>query len=234
MKQNQLLVLSALCISIAITTKAQIVSTGYGESGVYMMTTVNMNQKQLELRYESIDGSPYLTEDFRKCVLYLENGSVYRNVAVRLNIYDNNLEFQRGDTYYIFDKVDGIYKIEFSSGDIITFVENLNKDIEGFYRIEADGKYRLLSGLDVNFREGKTATNSYTENVNPQFIRVKDKLYIQLPDENLVYLKNKKSFGKEFSSDHKEFVNYAKTKKLNPGNQEDLIKIVEYMNHSLK
>lgn len=234
MKPNILLLISVIFSLSTLKGNTQVLNTGFGESGIYLMATKNLSKSQMELRYGEIEGSPYLFEDFRKCDLNLKNGSEYKGIAVRLNIYDNNFEFQRGDTYYIFDKVDAIKLLKFMDGSKITFVENKNKEIEGFYKIEAGEKYRLLTSLDVSFREGKSATNSYAEDISPQFIRIKDKQYIQRPDGSLIYLKNKKSFSKAFATSHKEFVNYAKTNKLNPGNQEDLIKIIDYMNTSSK
>lgn len=234
MKSNILLSIALIFFVTPLIVSAQVMNTGFGESGIYLMASTTKSKSQIEFEYESIEGSPYLFSDFRLCNIYLKNGSDYKDIPVRLNIFNNSLEFQRSGTYYVFEEAEGIDKIVFANGEKITFIENKNKEIEGFYRIEEDGKYKLLISLDVNFREGKSASNSYSEDVSPQFIRMKDRLYIQPPDGSLVYLKNKKSFIKAFEVNHKEFVNYAKTNKLNLSKQEDLIKMVAYMNASKK
>lgn len=223
-----LVVLSVLMNTTAI--QAQFVSTGFGETGSFRNDATKTERKQIELRYSSIEGSPYNTKKFTKSDIYFKDGNVKRGIYVRLNLYENNLEFEHGLEFYILTKLEHVEKIAFSNQEIIYIGKKHKGNLRGFYRLNIGGDNQLLSSLKVEFKEAVSATNSYSEDSQPSFKLEKEKYYLLLKNGNLKTFKNRKNFYSEFSSSNDELVEYVKKNKLNPNKYEGLSQIVKFLN----
>ena len=90
----------------------------------------------------------------------------------------------------------------------------------------------LLKKEYINFIPEKLSTSSYEKNQPAKFKRIDDIFYIIKPKEESLTLlpKNKKDIAKLFSSREKEILSYIKKEKIKLSKEEDLIKLVNFLN----
>jgi len=220
-----------LLLLVIINSEAQIVTSSYGESGMFRMAPLTLI-KAPEIGYEQIKGSPYYTSEFHKSDIHFSNGKVYKNIHVRFNLYEKVLEFKRGDQWYKLTNAVQIDKI-ILEGEEFKLIENSAKLYDnGFYEVELNGEYKVLRQMSVSFREAKVASSRYVETVEAEFVREKDKYYLSLKGGDIVSFKNRKSFEKIFDEENPELINFVKRNKLNPSKVDDLKKIASFLNEN--
>ncbi len=221
-----LLMLVFLCTADRVSSQA--INMAFGDFVQYEMGAQRGDKNALSLEYKGISGSPYYNNKFLSSNLYFENGKVRTNVYVRLNLYNNSLQFEQGRDFYVLDQIENIDKIVISNTEFM-FLGKEYFEHRGFYELVEDGKTKLLKGLKVTFTDGEESANSYGNDIEAEFKREKEKLYILLDSGDLLYFKNKKQFYLQFS-ENTNLVAYAKGEKLNPAKIDDFKKIVSYMN----
>lgn len=117
--------------------------------------------------------------------------------------------------------------------ELFIFVNDvdISEDV-GFYKIEIEGKYRLLQLLQVTFFDATKATSFYEDDIPAEFKKQKGKYYLGTEKNSPLAFGNKKNFQDSFAQSHISLVEYAKKNKLNPKKYDDLVKMVNYLNAS--
>ena len=182
------------------------------------------------LNYADINGSPYYSDDFKLSDIYFKNGNIIKQVSVRLNLYDNILEFQRGNEILELTRMEDLGHVKINEEDI-TFVNDVDDSGDaGFYKIELDGKYQLLQLLQVTYFDPIKATNHYEDDIPAKFKKQNGKYYLGTEKNTPLEFGNKKDFQDSFAQSYTSLVKYAKKNKLNPKNYDDLVIMVNYLN----
>lgn len=203
------------------------------DSDLSLFLSENRNSRNNEIKYADIKGSPYYTDDFQTADIYFKNGKMIKQVSVRLNLYSMTLEFMRGEEVLEMTRMEGLDHLKVGEEHFILVNEVYDSGDAGFYKIEVDGKYRLLQLLQVTYIDAKEAISSYEEDKPAEFKSNKEKYYLGVENEAPVAFGNKRNFKKVFGKNFPEFLQYANDNKINPTRFEDLVKMVQHFN-SLK
>ena len=188
------------------------------------------NSRSKTLNYADIKGSPYYSDDFNLSDIYLKNGTLIKQVSVRLNLYDKILEFQRGNEILEMTRMEDLDHVKINEENFIFVNDVDNSRDAGFYKIELDGKYRLLQLLQVTYFDATEATNHYEDDKPAEFKKQKGKYYLGTEKNTPLAFGNKKDFQDSFAQSHISLIEYAKKNKLNPKKYDDLVKMVNYLN----
>ncbi|PHN03806.1 hypothetical protein [Flavilitoribacter nigricans] len=111
------------------------------------------NQVLMQDRYDKIDGTPYLLEDWGTAVLYPLKGESLRHAKINYNGTTGTFEIVEGDAYIelnaaLYNKVELNYK-----GKTYTFVNRLKPDDVTYYMVLHEGKdYLFLEHFEADLR----------------------------------------------------------------------------------
>jgi hypothetical protein len=180
--------------------------------------------------YIGVKGSAYL-EDFKKGVLYLNNGLKVEGLQIALNAYSNNLEYKidGGQFSYGPDKLTK-FTYSSSSGELIEFtseyeVPTIKK--KRFVQIVEKGKYSLL------YHPYKVMTDDPSATYGAQAAKVfqdEQDIFVAV-DEKVYLLKNKEKVLKEvFGSDAEKAIAFIKSQKVNFKEMNELKALIQELN----
>jgi hypothetical protein len=180
--------------------------------------------------YIGVKGSAYL-EDFKKGVLYLNNGLKVEGLQIALNAYSNNLEYKidGGQFSYGPDKLTK-FTYSSSSGELIEFtseyeVPTIKK--KRFVQVVEKGKYSLL------YHPYKVMTDDPSATYGAQAAKVfqdEQDIFVAV-DEKVYLLKNKEKVLKEvFGSDAEKAIAFIKSQKVNFKEMNELKALIQELN----
>jgi hypothetical protein len=180
------------------------------------------NDESDELK--KIQHKKYVTQDYKPA--YVDDFK--QKAFLRYNIFDDEMEFMKGDNTYYLKKEVG-RKVTFDNNTSYEVFE-LNGDLN-FFLVHQKGKNSLLAKQIVKFYEGREASSGYDKAKPADFKRKSDVLYILINGNNLVQVPSKKKdFYTVFGSNATAIKNYMKENKLSFKKTEDLKKVVGYLN----
>lgn len=218
---------SLILLLLAVTLNGQIQSTLY-----------TVNQKVIDdfLFLKSInpvdlvyDGSPYLNDQFRTGVVILENGTVYKDILLRYNVYDDLFEFSIKENLYELDKSKKYSEFRIDDQTFIyqSYLRN-SAEKEGYIEIVLKGHYSLYKVYKVNLKDAEKE-KPYQEATNAKFYSLMPDYLIGKGDGKIVAIRNKKELIKNF--DLSEPVrNYSGNKKIKFKNEEDYLHLIKFLN----
>lgn len=185
---------------------------------------------------DKYDGSPYNSTTFLLGNIYINNELTKSDVAMRYNIYSD--EMQVKETLQSEDKdITALIK----SPDIsVTILKDKfiyvpkGKGLEkgGYFQVETNGKtYSLYKKLGKEYFEASKAKTSFERDVPAKF---EDRItyYIHFSNGGMVFLpKSKKKRYKAFGESEAMVKAYAKERKLDITNEEDLKRVIVYLDN---
>ena len=175
------------------------------------------------------DGSPYLYDQFRTGDVIFDDGTVYKEILLRYNVYYDLFEFSIKGNEYALDK-SAKYSV-FRIGDQTFIYQSYLYDSiekEGYIEIIAKGNYSLYRIYKIRFKEA-TAGKAYQEPANAKFTRPKPEYMIGKVDDKIVSIKNEKQLLKNFDLS-KQVKKYSGNKKIKLKNEKDYLKLIEFLN----
>ncbi len=181
-----------------------------------------------ELTGESIKGSPYENEEFTSGFLVTINNTKYENIPLRLNIYNNDIEYQakNGEILALYNReIINHLMIGSSKYKYLPYPKG-NRTYKTFFKVIEEGKASLLVRQRVIFREARPAAD-YKKPAPPTFKRQPDEYYIQLEDGLAQKVSGKKDLETILSPSVKAFI---KKNKIKATRLDDLQKLVHYYN----
>lgn len=116
----------------------------------------------------NIEGSPYLTDDFIKGTVFVENEKPY-GAMMRYNAYQDEIQVKGSDG------ISSLFKREYVWAEIggqsfrIETYNDRSGTSKGYFVELNRGKVRLLKRIERVFKEGQAAVSSYSEDTPPRF-----------------------------------------------------------------
>lgn len=227
MKLNVLLSLSmALLLSQLSLAQTNIIS-----SASDMMNFLNSDLDYIEARderYRTIEGSPYLDDDFHPGSLSYSN-TKYSGIPLRYNIYEGFFEFQTDQGVKFFDprltRIDTVWL----EGDTFLYVYFQ----EGKARKQTYMKAVRLGPTSVYLRNEVILTQpeestGYTAAKPASFQKLTETIYVQEEGKPAMEFKGKKSLEDIFPEHGQELNKFAKTEKLKLKKVEDVARLCEH------
>ena len=148
---------------------------------------------------------------------------------LRYNTYNGQMEFAKDGFIYYLKKEKG-RTVEFLETDEKYKVFNLYGALE-FMQVKLEGRNSLLIKKSSEFILPKRRATTYGYHIRAKFRQNSDEYYLANKSNNVIKLpSNKNDFIKVFGSKSKEIKKFIQEEKLNHREEEDLQKIVAYLN----
>ena len=180
---------------------------------------------------ENIQGSPYLNSDFIDGIIYTSSKSLYRNVPLRYNVFNDELEFKTAENSIQAIATPGIIeRVEFGNFKLVYMDYSCSdKKDKGFLRVLVDGYVSLFVKSEVIFRE-PTEAAAFKEPAPAKFVNKSDSYYIQIGDKIPQRVRGKKDIIELFPEHEKKIAHFIKENKIKPRKSENLKELVQYYN----
>jgi hypothetical protein len=192
------------------------------------------NNERLEI--SSIEGSPYLMEEFASTNMVLEIDGVAQNATfiTRFNIYSNGFEVEyNGEIQFLdasavksFEYTDGAKQNRFLQA---TQFKKVGFDGKGFLQLLSDGQAKLLAKEEISIKEVTKREFGAPDELKRKFYREKT-YFINISDEFLEFKSFKDSSMDIFGDKSEQVKDFVKTEKLKFKNEEDIQKAVDFFN----
>ncbi len=179
-----------------------------------------------------VDGTPYINgNNFEKVVIKGYSKNVQN---LRYNAYEDEMEFKDGNDTYYTNKEEGL-KIDFPALKKTYQCVNYsfdNKNRFGYLVVLVDNpKYSLFKQEKIELLKGEKSPSAYSKDANDYYVKQKDLYIIKKENSYFKMPKNQKEFINDFSLNKTEFDKFIKENKLSFSKEEDLKKIINYLNN---
>lgn len=178
-----------------------------------------------------IDGTPYVNGDKFAKVSIKGFGSNVQNL--RYNAFDDEMEFQNNDELFYANKEENLI-INFP--DLNKKYKSLlynydGKKVFGYLVLLVDNpNYSLYKREKVELLKGEKSPNAYSKDANDYYSKMKDLFLISKDNVLTKFPKNVNEASEYFAIDKKTLSDFSKESKINFSKQEDLIKLVIFVN----
>lgn len=220
----------AIVLAVALSINHSVIAQTSGELlEFYSNFASTKNIENGAKRNVDFQGSPYSNENFVKGKIILKSGIFYKNIPLRFNIYNKEMEFQKGNTAYAITNSEEIMSVEIGNQNYIycSYQSKWQEDKMYFLVVE-NGQSKLLKMEQVEFVP-EQKPGAYSE-AKPAYFRKTPKLiYIKLKEKPASIVKRKKDLLKIFAGE-KKAIDFIKNNKISARNIEDLKKLIIYYN----
>lgn len=194
-----------------------------GDHAVFGVKSENSGRS---LKYDEVAGSPYYSAEFHPAKV-AEN---FDKVPVRYNSYKDEIEFQKEGKPWVLPKEEQYSRIEVSSPKNTLVLLQTNDELSGYFFEITNGQNKLYKKVKTKFNDAVPAANSYATD-KAAFFKTLDPVY---------YIKTEKGFIKKpkklkdilelYPAKKESFETFVKSNNIKFNKEEDLIKLVNFMN----
>ncbi|WP_299127362.1 hypothetical protein [uncultured Winogradskyella sp.] len=203
----------------------------YAQSvNIDMATERGLMSKAASKKINAI-GSPYINESFNPVRIKQFNDQIYTG---RYNAYNDEMEIRLSDGKIVALDVNADYSLIFTQTNktyVTTNFPNKNgTSRRGFLVLVDDSeRHNLYKKEFIKYYDKVLAASTYQQDKPASFKRESDTFYLELNGETKLVPQKKKDLIKVFPEHGSNIKSFIKKNKLNPKNEEDLIKIVDYL-----
>ncbi|HKJ44165.1 MAG TPA: hypothetical protein VKA27_18855 [Sunxiuqinia sp.] len=185
-----------------------------------------------ETNYNDIEGTPFLNRQFIIGEVIVNDSIHYENVPLRYNIYSDNIEFMNDQKQVLeINNSQSKYQFKFDNHQFtVRDYLNYGKTAHGILERLVDGKIQLYKKYQVDFALATKAIG-FKDAVPNRFVRKDDTYLISAEKELPSAIGSKKALFEKLKSFKSDIEKYAKSRKLNPKKEEDLIQLIQYCNN---
>ena len=176
----------------------------------------------------NLKGTPYLAEDFQPGTMKTRRGTVMEDLALRLDIFQNELQMRKANNREII--------IDKKTVDEFTIQIGSNKrtfrNVAGkYFEVVYEGPITILAEKKKKFEKASLGDH-YSQQDYDEYTDIRDTFFLQIQGGELIEVKkSKKEFVKTYPVHQNEVKALIDEQKLKPNRREDLIKIVAYSNN---
>lgn len=187
---------------------------------------VNSSGAGRSLTYDEILGTPYLTKNFSLAKI----ADNYEKAPVRYNSYKDEIEFQKDGTTLALPKESQFSRIEILSPKQTLVSLETNDDLSGYFFELVNGKTSLYKKIKTKFNDFEPAANSYATD-KPASFRTQDPVYYIKAEKGFIKKpKGAKDIIEQFPDKKDVIEAFVKSNKIKFNKEEDLIKLVNFLN----
>jgi hypothetical protein len=213
-----------LFLSCVLRVNAQFVNKMIAEK---LLTRLTQNIAiDLDAYGYEIEGSPYLNDSLVDGVISVNNGR-YPHIAMRYNIYRDQIEFLQDQILYALLPDRAIRKIEL--GEIKLVVEPYEfkgKVKNGYFNLLDSGKASLFSKPVVIYKEREEQKAMQYEASKSKYIRLSDKYYCKVGKQQVVMIENMKDLLAVLSDKEVQLKQFIAKNKIANKSEKDFIRVV--------
>jgi hypothetical protein len=178
------------------------------------------------MKYDNINGSPYLDREFQEGILFL-NDTLAARLPVRFNIYTNEIEYQMDGVVYTPGDRSAIKKAMVGRSVLVwshiighgSYVEQL-----------VAGKGSLFQKRSVQFKPEEPPKPIIGTSTPAEFVRDFDSYYFELSGSIPIEIKSMNGLIEILSDKKDEMQRFIKSEKLRRMSKEHLIRVITYYN----
>jgi len=186
-------------------------------------------------RYIGVKGSPFFINDWHNGTVYLENGKIFENVPLKIDVYQNELlAISRGQTIYVTkDQVNNFLLQPDSLEEPIKFINIKSSqykkfDEDQFLRVLHEGTKTVLEWHQKYYSEADY-TGAYSANrTYDEFIQSSKFYYLDEKDQLKKLRTSIGKIAKIFESNEKAVKDFIFENNLNPKQPAQLARILRY------
>jgi hypothetical protein len=179
---------------------------------------------------EEVIGSPYLNEKFSSGTVYTFNAK-FTDVALRLNVYNNYIEFQQNDKMYILDPEPRIKKVTFDNKAFVVLKHDFKGKSElGYLQLLDSGKVMLLSKKVVLYRESRAPQALESSGTPARYTSAPDIYFYKIENGEAVRIESLKQVLESLPGHKESVATFIKREKISVKKEPDLTKLIKYYN----
>lgn len=185
-----------------------------------------VNNKNLS--YDEIKGNPYHYKNF-SLTKFINSENTEIGLA-RYNSYTDEIEIKKNDEIYSLPSNNPFTKIELTETKEILIKLDTEDDLKGYF-------FELVNGKNSLYKKIKTKLNDYVSTVKPNvedrpinFEPLDPIYYIKTDKGSIKKIKNQKTIIGQFPDKEDLLKTFFKTNKIKFDKEEDLIKLVKFLN----
>lgn len=219
------LILITLFLANSLLVFSQVYSPEFEEYNNFLLRSHKVHHI---LEYTEIEGSPFTQEGFLPGHIDFVSGNKVDSLPMRYNWYSRKMEMKPEDEI-----------LEMPESELIRYIILGNEKYVPFFHVPSvkgymielhRGNCSLFLKKEVIFQEAEPTKSGYDEPKPPRF-QWKRPVYMLISDKGdiLPLDLNKKRFPMQFPKYEDQLNALIKSQKLNPKDENDLIKLVEAM-----
>ncbi|MGF1556090.1 hypothetical protein [Paucihalobacter sp.] len=201
---------------------------------VDLASEVGFAPKNVSRAISGAMGSPYIEESYQSVKIKNFEDKIYSG---RYNAFISEMEILlgAGQTPIALDIANNDYEVIFLNENKIykSFAYTTDRGVskKGFLVIVSDeNNVQLLKEERIKYYDKIPATSSYDQDKPAKFRREDDTYYIKLKDDSILYLPSRtKDIPSVFPNNEKEISTFIKKNKIKTKNEEDIIKLVNFI-----
>lgn len=196
----------------------------------YSRKIIESNFSGNSLDLSSIQGSPFLNNDFQSGSIVTTSNTSFDDVPIRYNIFNDEMEFRGNDNNSYYFEKSTIKSLQIGNIEFIyKAYSNKNSIGRSYFEVLTKGAVTLLKRYHVRFEEGQPA-KAFADPTPAKFNTLEPDYYIEIGEQEAIRFSNLKNLLEILPSKKSEIEKFTKSNKLKTGNQADLIKIIEFYN----
>lgn len=180
-------------------------------------------------KLDNVAGSPYQYEEFKKGDLYYDGKHKVEQIPLRLNIYNDQLEYKAKEGIMAFGNPHRIDSVVIEGEVLIFFRTSRENKISGFVKLLNPEKPSLLSKMKVEFFKREDKKPFDLDEPKPDRLeRLDDIYYLWKSDRDIQRVNSVKKLIKLLGKHNSELTAYAKEMRVSLDDPEGLVKLINY------
>ncbi len=187
----------------------------------------DMSDSEVKNNYISIEGSPYLFDDFRKGEVLLKDGKLF-NGEFRYDKYADQVEFKVKQGNFWIAYPSSIDYVKIDTTRLVFIQKDIEKPNEGsYYVVLVADKIQLLLKKGSILQSAEDP-KPYVDAKPAKFLDRKDLYYLLDKSNTPIRITSKKILINKLSDKSSEISKFIKSNKISYKKEEDLIYLINY------
>jgi len=180
--------------------------------------------------YGDVEGSPYLSNEFKNGTVYTTTKQKFVNIPLRFNIYNDNFEFKTSDDQIMeMATPETVEKVEYNNCYMVYIAYKGEKEGNGFFKILEEGNATLYAHHEIAFKDSPRQ-EAFTLPEPPKFINKQNSHYIRFGTEKAIKIGKKNELIQLFPDHQSQVSAFIKKNKIKTNKPEQLKKLVQFYN----
>ena len=170
------------------------------------------------------DGSPYLFDDFIAGNLYAEERLLYSQVPIRINLYNEVIEFLRNDSVFVLGPTSPVDQIVLNGQIFLILDGKYNHVVEGIVKTWSRKFPTVLTKMSINCLAASYI--AYAE-AKPQRFEQVDTHFVWISEDRLIEVNTTKQLIKALGN-RTQLTAFAKKHKISAKNPAQLTELLDH------
>ncbi len=182
-------------------------------------------------RYEKIDGSPFLFDEFFKGEVVINDTIRFENIPLRYNIFTDRIEFLDANNRVLeVNTANHRFSFSFKNRTFkIVQYNYLNRIQKGLLELLVEGNTRLYRKYIVEVKIGSPPMG-YQAATRDRFIRKNNEFIIAAGDNVPILVTSRRKLVKQLQAENPAVSQYLKNNRVNLNSAQSMIDLVEFVN----